>query len=161
ELIHRAVVARLVPQLSSGADRPIDEQEHEARLLLALHAEGFVEDGAHVALAADILVRLLREAPAEGAERFRLTQLGPRCCEPLSETGLRLRTEAVRALTRLERVPEAQELIEPLRRDLADTLGASSRAAIELDADAVWILRDIDPIAATELATATYERAIE
>ncbi len=161
DVIKRAVAAQLAVRLTGAEPSVQQEREHAARLLLALHAEGFVSDDLQVTVAATVLLEVLRDDPSELSERLRLADLGLRYCSPTSVPGFRLRSERIRALSRLDRVAEALGELTPLREDLDRELGPRARAVIEMDAEAAWLMRATDPVPALRLARSAAERATD
>ena len=88
-----AVKTLLATRLAADLEEVEDsrEREHGARLLLTLHAEGFVEDPQVLARATLILLDLLRDDPRELVEQVRLAEHALREVDGHSECGMRIR----------------------------------------------------------------------
>ena len=158
EAVRRTVTARLGRLFAEGSDPPPDEAEHGARLLLALHAEGFGVEPDLVARATLVLLDLLLDEPGELDERLRLADAavaaGP-------STGPRLEVELarVRVLSDLEHADRALAEVRRIGPDVLSHYGPASRQAVAAEVELAWLERDVDPRAALDRVVAVIETA--
>ncbi len=120
-VVKNHLATRLVGRISTQPD--LEQREHAARLLLALAAEGFVDDPAVIASATLTLLGLLREDPRELRERIRLAEHALSRLDPVSDDGVSLRRDLGQAQRLLGRRADAEvtlvSLIADLERDRA------------------------------------------
>ncbi len=115
-VVKERMAARLAERLDAIDDA--DEREHAARLLLALHAEGFVADADTVGKAGLALVGLLRDDPRELVERIRIAERALLVVDPVSRDGIALRRELGSAQRNARLESEARATFDALMADL-------------------------------------------
>ncbi|GAB3819576.1 hypothetical protein GCM10028820_23770 [Tessaracoccus terricola] len=99
------------------------ERHHLARLLLALHSEGFVTDQAVVGAATVQLLELLREQPRELPERVRLAERALALLAKETVAALDIRRELGLAHREAGRWADALAVLEGLRQDRVSLRG--------------------------------------
>ncbi|ANS80176.1 putative ATP/GTP binding protein [Serinicoccus hydrothermalis] len=118
-VVKNLLAARLAGSVAAEPD--VDQREHAARLLLALEAEGFVDDPGVLASATLALLDLLRADPRELRERVRVAQTALSRLDPLSDDGLHVRRELGHAQRLLGRQADAEQTLDSLVADLGRT----------------------------------------
>ena len=117
--IKNALASRLATRLlDDPGSRSSEEIEHSARLVLALHAEGFIDDGEVVAAATLALIRILADLPRERAELIRIADRALRESDPRTPNGRAIRLELMIALRLTGRADRAVELARELDAEL-------------------------------------------
>lgn len=124
-----ALAARAAERLRRP-ETPEVEREHGARLLLALHAEGFVTDPTTMGLATIELLDLLADQPLELGERIRLAERALPRLDPNTLTALDVRRRLGRALIEDGRDETAAQVLTDLRHQRVALNGAEDRESL-------------------------------
>ncbi|WP_299449927.1 tetratricopeptide repeat protein [uncultured Serinicoccus sp.] len=115
-VVKNLLAVRLAGRVSREPD--LEQREHAARLLLALEAEGFVDDPGLVASATLALLDLLRDDPRELRERIRVAEHALTRLDPVSGAGVSLRRDLGQAQRLLGRQADAERTLLSLLTDL-------------------------------------------
>lgn len=127
--VKNALATRLADTLDGLTEA--DEREHAARLLVALEAEGFVDDPLVLGRASVALLDLLRDDPRELLERIRIAEHALRVVDPVSQDGITLRRELGNAQGTLGRTTESRTTLAGLIEDLTRLHGPSAQVTLE------------------------------
>ncbi len=164
DILDRLAARAAAELIEPGADLGPDRLDHTARLLLALHAEGFVTEGRTVTLAVLRLLRSLDGLSAEWPERERLARYAMAADMRVSVEGLEIRRMLGHVLRATDRLDEALDLLEDAVAKTASQLDADDeevmRTRFELAAILSTLERHDDALAASRALLAQQEAVL-